>query len=429
VESRKPARDDGRRRPGIRDDRVGIAPPLGLAYTDDAGRIYYDEGREPFADGGIVRRAQAPELIPAPAGTVTTMLPGRTPQLVRGKAKASETTLGALLPAGYTRLLIPAYARREGAPQLPLFGYTFACVIDDELHVAAMRTDESEDWQPRYFEDGELDALIEKRQALDPSNRTLAQVALCSREYGCFTAQNVFLEKAEAAIPVSPKCNATCVGCISELATDSEIPSPQTRIGYEPEAAELARIGIHHLERASDGIISFGQGCEGEPLLRSTTIAAAIETIRTSRSNGTINLNTNGSMPKSLQRVIDAGLQAVRISLNSFRPQTYAAYYRPSGYGLDDVLASIALAVGSGLNVSLNYLTHPGVTDEAEEVAAMEAFLRVHRVNMIQTRTLNIDPETYFGVVGRPKEPIGMREALQRIPKLGISLGNFTHTH
>lgn len=401
----------------------------GLAFTDDAGLIYYDESREPLADGGIVRRAQKVDLIPAPPGTVTTMLPGRTPQLVRGKAKASETTLGALLPAGYTRLLIPAYARREGAPQLPLFGYTFACVVDDELYVAAMRTDESEDWQPRYFADGELEALIAKRQRIDPSNKTLAQVALCSREYGCFTAQNVFLEKAEAAIPVSPKCNAACVGCISELAPESEIPSPQSRIAYEPETDELARVAIHHLERAPDGIVSFGQGCEGEPLLRSTTIAAAIEKIRAVRTNGTINLNTNGSMTKSLGRVIDAGLQAVRISLNSFRPETYAAYYRPAGYGLDDVLASIALAVRSGLNVSLNYLTHPGVTDEQDEVTAMEAFLRAHRVNMIQTRTLNIDPETYFAVVGRPKNPIGMRDALQRIPALGVALGNFTHTH
>jgi len=402
---------------------------VGLAYTDSAGQIFYDEGREPLADGGIVRRARGLELIPAPVGTVTTMLPGRTPLLVRGKAPTRETTLGALLPAGYTRLLIPAYQRRVDAPQLPLFGYTYACVVEDELYVAAMRTDESEDWTPRYFADGELEATIARRQAVDPANRTLAQVALCSREYGCFTAQNVFLERGEAAIPVSPKCNAACVGCISELDSNSAIPSPQTRIAYEPEVGELARIGIHHLERVDDGIISFGQGCEGEPLLRSTVVASAIEAIRGTRSNGTINLNTNGSMPRSLARVIEAGLQAVRISLNSFRPETYAAYYRPTGYGLEDVLESIALAVRRGLRVSLNYLTHPGVTDERREVEAMETFLRAHPVSMIQTRTLNIDPEVYFACVGRPSEPLGMREALGRIQALDISLGNFTHTH
>lgn len=376
-----------------------------------------------------MRRIARDELIAAPPGTVATMLPGRTPLLVTGKAPARETTLGALLPAGYTRLLLPAYARRAAAPQLPLFGYTFACVVDNELYVAAIRTDQRDDWKPRYFGAGELDTLIARRQALDPGNQTLAQLALCSREYGCFTAQNVFLECGEAAVPVSPKCNAACVGCISELAADSAIPSPQTRIVYEPRAVELARIGVHHLERVSDGIVSFGQGCEGEPLLRSTTIAAAIEAIRARCANGTINLNTNGSLPKALPRLIDAGLQAVRISLNSFRPAVYAAYYRPTGYGLDDVLASIALCVKSGLRVSLNYLTHPGVTDETAEVEAIESFVAGHHVTMIQTRTLNIDPETYFACVGRPLEPIGMRAALARIERLGVALGNFTQTH
>jgi molybdenum cofactor biosynthesis enzyme MoaA len=178
-----------------------------------------------------------------------------------------------------------------------------------------------------------------------------------------------------------------------------------------------------------DGIVSFGQGCEGEPLLRSTAIAEAIERIRSERTNGTINCNTNGSLPKSLQRLIDAGLQAVRVSLNSFRPHVYAAYYRPTGYELEDVLNSVALAARSGLRVSLNLLTHPGVTDDADEVAAMECFLRRHPVALVQTRTLNIDPDLYFARVGRPAEPLGMAAALARIRTTGVHVGNFTHTH
>ena len=241
----------------------------GLAYTDARGRIFFDETRSPLADGGIEREPLREELIPAPRGTVTTMLPGRTPLLTGGRtAPGKRTALGALLPAGYTRLLLPAYRHRDDAPPLPLFGYTFACVVDDELYVAAMRTDESEDWTPRYFADGELEGLLAKRQAQDPGNRTLAQLALCSRDYGCFTAQNVFLERGEAALPVSPKCNAACVGCISELAPDAGMPSPQTRVAFEADADAVARIAVHHLERVEDGIVSFGQGCEGEPLLR-----------------------------------------------------------------------------------------------------------------------------------------------------------------
>jgi pyruvate-formate lyase-activating enzyme len=402
---------------------------IGLAYTDTRGRIFFDETRSPLADGGIEREPELDELIPAPPGTVTAMLPGRSPLVAGNRVASRRTALAAFLPSGYTRLLLPAYRHRPDAPPLPLFGYTFACVVDDALYVAAMRTDESEDWTPRYFADGELEELLARRQAEDPRNRTLAQLAICSRDYGCFTAQNVFFERGEAALPVSPKCNAACVGCISELEPDAGMPSPQTRVAFEADAEDVARIAIRHLERVSDGIVSFGQGCEGEPLLRVTTIERAIEKIRATRANGTINLNTNGSLPKSLARLIDAGLQAVRISLNSFRKDVYAEYYRPTGYDLDDVLASVELAVQRGLRVSLNYLTHPGVTDDADEVEALERFLRAHPVAMVQTRTLNIDPERYFARVGRPVRPLGMREALHRIERLGIPLGNFTHTH
>jgi pyruvate-formate lyase-activating enzyme len=401
----------------------------GLAYSDARGRVFFDATKTPLADGGIVRDVQPAELIPLPEGAIVSMLPGRSPLLGGGRSVPRRTALGVLLPAGYTRTLLPAFVRKPDAPQLPLFGYTFACVVADELAVAAMRTDEGEDWQPRRFAEGELEQIVQRRIAIDPRNRTLAQLSICAREYGCFTAQNVFLERGEAAIPVAPKCNAACVGCISELDADSAIPAPQTRIGFEPDVDDLVRIGVHHLERVDDGIVSFGQGCEGEPLLRSTAIATAIERIRAARTNGTLNCNTNGSLTKSLQRVIDAGLQAVRVSLNSFRPEVYAAYYRPTGYTLENVLESVALAADAGLRVSLNLLTHPGVTDDRAEIEAMETFLRAHPVALVQTRTLNIDPDVYFARVGRPAEPLGMREALARIRALGISLGNFTHTH
>ncbi len=215
------------------------------------------------------------------------------------------------------------------------------------------------------------------RLAGEPENGVLRQVALCSREYACFTAQNVFLERGEAALPVSPRCNARCIGCISEQ-----------------EAGRRAAFASGAHRRRGGGARS-GCGCDPplttsrrwHRLLRARMrrrTAPALDADRArhrgrfarSSANGTVNLNTNGSMPARLERCIDAGLDAVRISLNSFRPRVYAAYYRPIGYELDDVLESIRLAPSRGLRVSLNLLTHPGVTDDEEEVAAMEAFLR-----------------------------------------------------
>jgi pyruvate-formate lyase-activating enzyme len=403
------------------------AAALGLAWCGTRGEIHYDEALVPLADGGSVREAAIDELIPAPPATIEYALPRRSPLTTIGPI-AGRTALAVALPAGYTRLLLPAYAAARDAPPLPLFGYTFACVVADRLHVAAMRTDEAEEWEPRRFAAGELETLVRRRCEREPDNRVLRQLSICSLDYACFTAQNVFLERGEAALPVSPKCNARCIGCISELDVDAGIPSPQSRIADEAAANELATVAVHHLERVPDGIVSFGQGCEGEPLLRSVTIARAIEAIRARRGNGTINLNTNGSSSGALARCIDAGLDAVRISLNSFRSNIYAAYYRPLGYGLDDVFECIALALSRGVRVSLNLLTHPGVTDDAEEIAAMEAFLRAHPVDMVQTRTLNIDPAVYFAAVGRPRAPLGMRRAIERIGKIA-RVGNFTHTH
>jgi len=401
---------------------------IGLAYCDRKGRIFFDEAYEPLADDGTIRKAQADELIEAPAGTVPMLLPGRRPRLL-SRATRRRYALAVALPAGYTRLLLPSYVKEAQAPALPLFGYTFACVRDDRLHVAAMRTDEGEDWEPRFFAHGELERIIAHRLARDPRNRVLRQLALCARDYGCFTAQNVFLERGEAALPVSPTCNARCVGCISELSDERGVPAPQVRIAFDWTPDELARVAISHLEAQGDGIVSFGQGCEGEPLLRSVTIAHAIERIRSRVTNGTVNLNTNGSRPSALRRCIEAGLQAVRISLNSFRPRVYEAYYRPRGYGLDDVFESVRVCVQAGVRVALNYLTHPGVTDDEAEVFAARQFLGEVRVDMVQTRTLNIDPEWYFEVTGRPQRPLGMRHALATLRECAGALGNFTHTH
>jgi len=85
-----------------------------------------------------------------------------------------------------------------------------------------------------------------------------------------------------------------------ELDADAGIPSPQTRIAYETSVEELARIALSHLERVRTRSFRSAKVCEGEPLLRAVTIAAAIERIRARNASGSINLNTNGSMPEGV---------------------------------------------------------------------------------------------------------------------------------
>jgi pyruvate-formate lyase-activating enzyme len=389
------------------------------------------------ADSGIVSPADKADFIALPEGSLLLTLPGRSVVGYQGSLRREITehdgeeicAVAAALPLGYTRVLLPAYAEREDAPALPLYGYAAVAWSDLGFRVAAVRTDELESWSPQLHGEEQVREGIALRTLEFPGNTLVQQLARCATEYGCFTAQNMFLRQGEAALPVSPACNARCIGCISEQEPDAQIKSAQERIRRRPTLDEIRNIAVAHLKAVRNGMISFGQGCEGEPLLAAPLIAQAIRRVRSSTSAGIIHCNTNGSSPKALGQLLDAGLQSIRVSLNSVRPAAYAAYYRPRGYGLDDVVKSLRVAADRGIAISLNVLTHPGVTDDAEEVAAFGRLLSEIPIAMVQTRTLNVDPARYFAAVGRPKrKPMGMRNWLawlkNEFPAVGV--GNFT---
>ena len=389
------------------------------------------------ADDGIVARAARRDFIPLPEGSLLLTLPGRSilgfdgaSQTIVDEVDGSEVNaVAAALPLGYTRTLLPAYVERSGAPPLPLYGYAAVAWDGERICAGAARTDELETWSPEAHAPVAVRAGIEARMREFPSSALIRQLALCATEYGCFTAQNVFLRAGEAAIPVSPACNAKCLGCISEQEPGSSVQSAQARVRRTPTVDEIVSVALEHLEAAPDGIVSFGQGCEGEPLLAAPLIARAVSGIRAATSAGTIHINTNASRPRALEQLLDAGLTSVRVSLNSARPDAYAAYYRPQGYSLCDVMESLRIASARGASISLNLLTHPGVTDDTQEMSAFAEMLQGHTISMVQTRTLNVDPAVYFAAVGRPKrKPVGMRNWLAWLARgfPRVRIGNFT---
>ena len=77
-----------------------------------------------------------------------------------------------------------------------------------------------------------------------------------------------------------------------------------------PTLDEIVPPFVRHLNEAPDPIISFGQGCEGEPITQWKRISEAIAAIRAETKQGTINLNTNGSVPHGSRRSARAGLTA-----------------------------------------------------------------------------------------------------------------------
>jgi molybdenum cofactor biosynthesis enzyme MoaA len=407
-----------------------------LLFADESGRVYeHPELRAPVPEG-----ADAPSPLPEHASLAA--LPGRRPlgldssgavvelrEARVGKRVIKPNAVAAVLPPGWTRSELPAFRKTAMAPILPQWAYTAAAWDSrQERHVAwALHTDRRAHWDPGAHSTPDLPDLVQERLSRD-ANPLLRQLAKCALEYRCFTAQNTFYLRDEGAIPASTGCNARCVGCISEQPAEGP-PSSHERIVDAPEALHMAAIGIAHLREAPGRtMVSFGQGCEGEPLTRAREIAHAIRLMRKETSRGSINVNTNGSLPENLSELIDAGLDACRVSLNSAHKPLYEAYYQPVKYGWEDVAASIRLAKRRGIYVALNLLTFPGVSDlegEVEKLCEVAPF-----VDQVQTRSMAIDPDQYLEVArgrsaGGPR--LGLREMLRRLKRArpGLRVGNF----
>jgi pyruvate-formate lyase-activating enzyme len=381
--------------------------------------------------------------IPLPAGARLVHLPGRLPvgfdpgmgqmQLLStmqvGSRRFVPHAVGALLPPGYTRTFLPGEVKGKG-PLLPQWAYTAAAWRNGAPVTWALHTDRRTHWDPRSHSTPDLPRRVRAHQARFPENRVLQQLHTCALTYRCFTSQNIFYVRDEGAIPASTACNARCIGCISEQPKGGP-PASHERMEDGPAAREMAEVALHHLRHARGRVmVSFGQGCEGEPLTRWRAIAEAIRRVRADTSRGSININTNASRPDALAALFDAGLDAVRISLNSAASDLYEAYYQPIGYGWRDVEESVALARRRGAYLALNLLLFPGVTDREGEAELLCGLVRRYRVDQVQTRSLCIDPLQYLEVAhgrGAGGAALGIPRLLAQLKRArpGLVIGNF----
>lgn len=414
-----------------------------LLIADPKGRVF----EHPYLLATLRSGAQLvpaqDRAIPLPAAGKLVHLPGRLPvgvdpktgelELVReftldGKSFVPQA-VGALLPPGYTRTFLPGEVKGDG-PILPQWAYTAAAWYRGGPVAWALHTDRRSHWSVHDHSTPDLKEKVRQHLARFPDNRVLKQLKTCALVYRCFTSQNVYYCRDEGAIPASTFCNAQCVGCISEQ-PEGGPPASHERIDEGPAAQEMAAMAVYHLKNAKGrAMVSFGQGCEGEPLTRYKAIAQSIILIRQQTSRGSININTNGSLTHGLAALFDAGLDAVRVSLNSAHPDLYEAYYQPQKYGWSDVEASIAVAREKGGYVALNLLLFPGVTDRRGEVDALVRIIRQYRVDQVQTRSLAIDPLQYLEVAdecGAGGEPIGVRQMLRVFKEKApwLVIGNF----
>ena len=165
-------------------------------------------------------------IIPLPQSSVLFSLPRRIPigyDCVSKKAVALDNYHGepvfavaAFLPPGFIRTFSSAYQENPKSPRLPLYCYSAVGWKKGRFFAAGIRIDR----QARHeISDSSLsfvDSQAKDMLGRFPRNRLIRHlVENCVCKYRCPNACNLVLGKWECPVPVSPVCNARCIGCIS----------------------------------------------------------------------------------------------------------------------------------------------------------------------------------------------------------------------
>lgn len=415
-----------------------------LVFADGQGNIS-DFG--PLAMAGMSNGQfflpQKEDLIPLPEGSELFLLPDRLPVGIDPQSgepllleenpytnNSGIQAVAAFMAPAHTAIYSSAFTKKnKNAQVLPLFAYTAVGWMDDQFWVSAFRSDDDPRQDSLQFNQRIIDQNTKRKMAEYKENRLIQHLGKCCLTYCCPAARNYFLGRWEAPLPTSPQCNARCIGCIS-LQQSGCCPSTQERITFVPTPKEISELAVAHLTSADRAIVSFGQGCEGEPLLQADTMAKAITKIRRKTTAGTINLNTNASLPEKVKILADSGLDTIRVSLNSTQEKYYTPYYRPTNYSFENVKQSIKVMKDSGRFVSLNYFIFPGVTDSVPEFDSLCALIADLSPDLIQLRNLNMDPHLYLQSIKFPAQEEGMgirkwqRELQRTFPTLSFGYYN-----
>ena len=395
-----------------------------LLYSDGKGNIFeditlYATGRS----GWDAFEVPSEDWIELPAGGSLYELPGR--KAIGIDVKTGEMRLcnkgwavAAFIPPAHTGLFLAAYETEPGAPLLPLFCYTAAGWNNDKFYVPAVRIEQDIRQEAAGYKDEVIHDGVKNIINAYPHNRLLKHLAdNCCLTYHCPAARNFFSGRWECPVPTSPACNANCIGCISFQPQDETIVSTQDRLTFKPTAEEIVEFTVPHLETAPFPIVSYGQGCEGEPLLMWETIRESILEIRKHTSRGSLNINTNGSKPAAVRALCEAGLNSIRVSTNSARKDVYEKYYRPNNYIFEDIVESLKVVHHYGGWSSINYFVFPGMTDSVQEYEALRKLISDTGLSMIQWRNFNIDPDWYLGKTGvvETGEIMGIKQLMELI--------------
>jgi len=167
-------------------------------------------------------------------------------------------------------------------------------------------------------------------------------------------------------ISIVDKCDLRCTYCMPEDQHFLRRDELMTR----DEISTIARLFVERY-----GITKI-RLTGGEPLVRPDAVDIVRDMARLGVSLG---LTTNAMvLDKHLERLMDAGLKNINISLDTFDAERFRKISRRDGF--DRVYANVLLALKVGLRVKVNMVVMRGVNDD--ELLRFVEFTREHDVHV-----------------------------------------------
>jgi cyclic pyranopterin phosphate synthase len=163
-------------------------------------------------------------------------------------------------------------------------------------------------------------------------------------------------------VSVTDRCNLRCTYCMPAEGLDW-LPRQETLT--DDEVVRLVRIAVHRLGIAKIRLTG------GEPLLR-RGLPGLVARLHDLAPGVDLSLTTNGiGLARNASALHEAGLRRVNVSLDTLRPERYAAITRRDR--LTDVLEGLRAARAAGLSpVKINAVPVRGINDD--EIAELTAF-------------------------------------------------------
>lgn len=334
-------------------------------------------------------------LVPLDRAAVALGRDGRQRAVGRGRS-----AVGAILPAGHTRLLHPSYAEDRALAPLAALPYAAVGARDGEIVVAAARHGSGTD---AVAPPPDLAEALRAR----PRNDLLRQLSRCAKDHECRDARGAIAGAAELPVPLGAPAAERPTLPVALRSGYAGAPLGGAVLRPSPE-------DIRALVGEGTRRVSFGRACDGEPLLAARALEEAIGAALERAGELDVHLETTGCAPVALRRALETGVTSVTFRFASALAGTYRALHGPVAHEWNDVRASITAAADHGARIALAILVLPGVTDRPAESDAILGLIGDLPGGVIELRDLGADP--LRAIAGLPRaRPFGIAAVLERI--------------